>query len=371
RIVHYVHEDTRERLDYYGDKARLGFDESLMATVVMYLSNVSHGGKTLFRKSESKNNQPKEDTWSECVRIGYAVKPLKGNALLFFNVQPNTAPDENISNARCPILQGEKWCATKYFYLKVINIMKISLKSDSDECTDEEDSCPEWAAQGECNRNPIGSQADSGHQQQHNSQFLPLSHQTSFYSLTLDEVQNQLSGKPLGSMNLDELLKNVCTSEDNDNSTFALHHQPSLRKKPSMRFRDIFSKVKTTTILAVIKRIKLRRGNPLSAQWLQYQLPSVQQQQHQQSQQQNMMGVFMPSHPVPQRLPGVPNSLLDTNYPENQLAISSPLMGTLSDTQAPSRKRGASVEMIEKTIKRREKRMIKNREFTARSRARK
>ncbi|KAF9618729.1 hypothetical protein IFM89_002424, partial [Coptis chinensis] len=78
QIVHYVHEDTRECLDYYGDKARLGFDESLMATVVLYLSNVSHGGETLF----SKPSQLKEDTWSECARTGYAVKPLKGNALL-------------------------------------------------------------------------------------------------------------------------------------------------------------------------------------------------------------------------------------------------------------------------------------------------
>ncbi|KAF9618802.1 hypothetical protein IFM89_002670, partial [Coptis chinensis] len=82
QIMHYVHEDTRECLDYYGDKARLGFDESLMATVVLYLSNVSHGGETLFRKPESKNSQPKEDTWSECAKTGYAVKPLKGNALL-------------------------------------------------------------------------------------------------------------------------------------------------------------------------------------------------------------------------------------------------------------------------------------------------
>ncbi|KAF9594791.1 hypothetical protein IFM89_034774, partial [Coptis chinensis] len=82
QIMHYVHEDTRECLDYYGDKARLGFDESLMTTVVLYLSNVSHGGETLFRKLESKKSQPKEDTWSECARTGYAVKPLKGNALL-------------------------------------------------------------------------------------------------------------------------------------------------------------------------------------------------------------------------------------------------------------------------------------------------
>ncbi|KAF9587662.1 hypothetical protein IFM89_004494 [Coptis chinensis] len=243
--------------------------------------------------------------------------------------------------------------------------------------------------------------------QQHNSQFLPLSRQTSFYSLTLDEVQNQLLGKPLGSMNLDELLKNVCTAQDNDNATSALHHQPSLSKKTvdevwryiqqgqdnnntSSNQEDKAQERQPTLGEMTLEDFLVKAGivsqgssgdkaappvtgpdlmiSAPQAQWLQYQLPSVQQQQ---SQQQNMMGVFMPSHPVPQPLPGVPNSLLDTDYPENQLAISSPLMGTLSDTQTPSRKRGASGEMIEKTVERRQKRMIKNRESAARSRARK
>ncbi|QHO46771.1 ABSCISIC ACID-INSENSITIVE 5-like protein [Arachis hypogaea] len=42
-----------------------------------------------------------------------------------------------------------------------------------------------------------------------------LARQGSLYNLTLDEVQNQLGnlGKPLGSMNLDELLKSVFTAE--------------------------------------------------------------------------------------------------------------------------------------------------------------
>jgi len=39
----------------------------------------------------------------------------------------------------------------------------------------------------------------------------PLVQQNSLYGLTLNEVQNQLgnTGKPLSSMNLDELLKSV------------------------------------------------------------------------------------------------------------------------------------------------------------------
>ncbi|RVW41868.1 Abscisic acid-insensitive 5-like protein 3 [Vitis vinifera] len=66
-----------------------------------------------------------------------------------------------------------------------------------------------------------------------------LVRQSSWYSLTLDEVENQLGdlGKPLGSMNVDELLKNVwmaeanqCVSADIDNasSKISLQRQASL-----------------------------------------------------------------------------------------------------------------------------------------------
>ncbi|KAF9603312.1 hypothetical protein IFM89_034661, partial [Coptis chinensis] len=348
QIMHYVHEDTRERLDYYGVKARLGFDESLMATIVLYLSNVSHGGETLFHKSE-----------------------------------PNTAPDENISNARCPVLQGEKWCATKYFYLSAIDRTKISLKIEQRTNTLMKKIVVQSGLPKENAIGIMGSQADIGHQQHHNSQFLPFSRQTSFYSLTLDEVQNQLLGKPLKTQpqqkTVDEVWRYIQQGQDNNNTSSnqedtAKERQPTLGE---MTLEDFLVKVGIVSQWSSGNKAATPVIGPdlmISApqtQWLQYQLPSVQQQQQQQSQQQNMMGVFMPSHPIPQRLTRFPNSLLDTDYPENQLAISSPLMGTLSYTQAPSCKRGASIEIIEKIVERRQKRMIKNRESATRSRARK
>ncbi|KAF5175381.1 Abscisic acid-insensitive 5-like protein [Thalictrum thalictroides] len=283
----------------------------------------------------------------------------------------------------------------------------------------------ESAARSRARKQTMGSQSNSA-QHQH-SQFLPLSRQTSFYSLTLDEVQNQLGlgalGKPLGSMNLDELLKNVCSAADDTNdaaaTTSALQHQPSLSKKtvdevwrdiqqgqaqaqdndnnnnnnPDNTARDRQPTLGEMTLEDfLVKAGIVSQGSsdhkatlPLTGTapgtdlmitspqtpWLQYQLPSVQQQQQQPQQQQNMMGVFIPGCPLPQSLPIAQNNLLEPSYPENQLAISSPLIGNLSDTQTPGRKRGPSGDLIEKTVERRQKRMIKNRESAARSRARK
>ncbi|KAF2592471.1 hypothetical protein F2Q70_00043986 [Brassica cretica] len=50
---------------------------------------------------------------------------------------------------------------------------------------------------------------------------------SSLYSLTLDEVQTHLgsSGKSLGSMNLDELLKSVCSVEPNQPPSTAVNEE--------------------------------------------------------------------------------------------------------------------------------------------------
>ncbi|KAJ1432116.1 putative ABSCISIC ACID-INSENSITIVE 5-like protein 2 [Sesbania bispinosa] len=82
----------------------------------------------------------------------------------------------------------------------------------------------------------IGSQSNG---QQSHLQSPQLAKQSSWYSLTLDEVKCLLEdmGKPLGSMNLDELLQNVLTAEANkvvgiknehESSSSSLQYQASL-----------------------------------------------------------------------------------------------------------------------------------------------
>uniref|UniRef100_M4DDU9 BZIP domain-containing protein n=2 Tax=Brassica campestris TaxID=3711 RepID=M4DDU9_BRACM len=178
-------------------------------------------------------------------------------------------------------------------------------------------------------------------------------------------------------MNLDELLKSVCSVDSNGDTTQegggGLSRQGSLtlprdlskktveevwkdiqqntnggsnnaHKEPTlgeMTLEDLLLKagVVTETVTGLGQNI------PQAGPWVQYhQLPSMLQGQS-----------FMP-YPV-----------ADMQAMVSQTS----LMGGLYDTQTPGRKRVASGEVVEKTVERKQKRMIKNRESAARSRARK
>ncbi|WCJ19199.1 ABSCISIC ACID-INSENSITIVE 5-like protein 2 [Euphorbia peplus] len=264
----------------------------------------------------------------------------------------------------------------------------------------------------------MGSQGD-GSNNGKQAQFM-LARQNSIYSLTLDEVENQLGdlGKPLSSMNLDELLKNVWTAEANQSVGLEvegtqLADQTALQRQASLSLTGALSK---KTVDEVWRDIQQSKSNgekksrerqptlgemtledflvkagvvaeasmekkdggaivavdtnigsqfPQQGQWMQYSHPQFQHPQ------QSMMGVYVPAQPMPQPLHMGAGPVMDVPYPENQVALPSPLMGALSDVQTPARKRGAPEDIIEKTVERRQKRMIKNRESAARSRARK
>nr|XP_011470346.1 PREDICTED: probable prolyl 4-hydroxylase 12 isoform X1 [Fragaria vesca subsp. vesca] len=156
QVLHYDLEEVEKNYNYFGNGSTLEQSEPLLATVVLYLSNITRGGEILFPESEvNKLLQLKSKAWSGCGKSNSILKPIKGNAILFFNLHPNASPDKSSSHARCPVLEGEMWCATKLFHAKAIPREHSLSNSGNRECTDEDDSCPRWADIGECQRNPV------------------------------------------------------------------------------------------------------------------------------------------------------------------------------------------------------------------------
>ncbi|KAJ4896024.1 ABSCISIC ACID-INSENSITIVE 5-like protein 2 [Raphanus sativus] len=219
-----------------------------------------------------------------------------------------------------------------------------------------------------------------------------LNRQGSLYSLTLDEVQTHLgsSGKALGSMNLDELLKSVCSVEANQPSSMAMNGaatQEGLSRQGSLTLpRDLSKK----TVEEVWKDIQQDKNGGGSGR---HERRDKQPTLGEMTLEDLLLKAGVVTETVPggsagmeqnitpvapwvqyHQLPSMPQPQSFMPYPvaDMQVMVSqSSLMGGLSDTQTPGRKRLASGEVVEKTVERKQKRMIKNRESAARSRARK
>ncbi|KAK9287883.1 hypothetical protein L1049_016325 [Liquidambar formosana] len=154
QVLRYEHGEKYEpHYDYFADKVNIARGGHRIATVLMYLTNVVKGGETVFPSAEEpprRKSPSKHDDLSECAKKGIAVKPRRGDALLFFSLHPNAIPDPISLHAGCPVIEGEKWSATKWIHVDSFD----KILGTGGNCTDENESCERWAALGECTKNP-------------------------------------------------------------------------------------------------------------------------------------------------------------------------------------------------------------------------
>ena len=83
-----------------------------------------------------------------------AVKPVKGDAVLFFSLHVDGVPDPLSLHGSCPVIQGEKWSAPKWIHVRSYENPPVVPK-DTRGCADKSEHCAEWAAAGECGKNPV------------------------------------------------------------------------------------------------------------------------------------------------------------------------------------------------------------------------
>ncbi|XP_022572635.1 probable prolyl 4-hydroxylase 12 isoform X4 [Brassica napus] len=147
KLRSYTSEKTGKKLDYFGEDSSSVWHESLLATIILYVINTTQGGELLFPNSEVKT----KNSWSDCSETGNILRPVKGNAVLFFTRHLNASLDPRSTHFRCPVLKGELLAATKLIYAK----KQARNDEDSGECSDEDENCGQWAELGECKKNPV------------------------------------------------------------------------------------------------------------------------------------------------------------------------------------------------------------------------
>ena len=160
-------------------------------TVLMYLTDVTEGGETIFPKGTWATEElraryavTEENGYvnSDGVRIspcasrdneGIYVKPSAGDAVLFYGLTPDNVEDPHSLHASCPVISGTKWSATIWTHVnpfrldafamdqtmyarkmrdevqRIVDEKGLSLGSTG-ECKDHSELCRDWALAGDC-----------------------------------------------------------------------------------------------------------------------------------------------------------------------------------------------------------------------------
>ena len=128
-LEYRIGEEYRIHPDWF-DQEEERVDDGLqrVATVLMYLTNVTTGGETIFPYGkwnerntaaiDASNVEEKAKTLSKCARGKLHVRPKRGDAVFFYSLNPKLHTTLDSYHASCPVIRGVKWSATKWFHVQ-------------------------------------------------------------------------------------------------------------------------------------------------------------------------------------------------------------------------------------------------------------
>jgi prolyl 4-hydroxylase len=100
-VKYSVNEYYKSHEDFFGKKdPETKQSGDRLATFIIFLNTVPKGGETYFPKKDIK------------------VKPIKGDAVLFYNLKPNGKEDYGTTHEGLPVLEGEKYIVNKWIRTK-------------------------------------------------------------------------------------------------------------------------------------------------------------------------------------------------------------------------------------------------------------
>jgi prolyl 4-hydroxylase len=172
----------KPHFDYFFNKDGISNGGNRLATVLMFLESAEEGGETVFPNLPRPPTQTLANGWSECSMQGHAIKPKRGDAIVFWSLKTDGTLDPGTLHGTCPTSASSAnplWTSTKWFNVghyveegsteKAVEVQHVIYAPPPPPappgCMDTNESCAGWASVGECDKNPgfmVGSKQSPG-----------------------------------------------------------------------------------------------------------------------------------------------------------------------------------------------------------------